>query len=57
MQGKWNAQRPFASQVYEKRVAKLPPGASPLYSTQGRNDANENSAVMISFQVFKVPQE
>ncbi len=51
MQSKWGAQPPFPSQMYEKRVAKLPQGAAPLYSTQGRNEANENSAVMISFQV------
>ena len=51
MQNNWRAQPPFASQIYEKRVAKLPRGAAPLYSTQGRNDADENSAVMISFQV------
>ena len=51
VQSKWKAQQPFASQMYEKRVAKLQQGAAPLYSTQGRNDANENSAVMISFQV------
>ena len=51
MQSNWRARLPFASQVYEKRVAKLPQGTAPLYSTQGRNDANENSAVVISFQV------
>ena len=51
MQSKWGAQPPFPAQMYEKRVAKLPQGAAPLYSTQGRNEANENSAVMISFQV------
>ena len=56
MQSKWRAQPPFPSQVYEKRVAKLPQGAAPLYSTQGRNKANENSAVMISFQVCELPR-
>lgn len=51
LQDKWGAQPPFASQLHEKRVGKLRQGGTPLYSTQGRNAANENSAVMIAFQV------
>ena len=52
LQKKWQAQPPFASQTYERRVAKLQQGEMPLYNTPGRNSANENSAVMISFQVI-----
>lgn len=56
LQRKWQAEPPFASQMYERRVAKLQQGAMPLYSTPGRNSANENSAVMISFQVIPLSQ-
>ncbi|CAK0787227.1 hypothetical protein CVIRNUC_010443 [Coccomyxa viridis] len=50
LKNKWRAQPPFASQLYEKRVGKLQQGAAPLFSTPGRNGANENSAVVIAFQ-------
>ena len=56
LQRKWQAQPPFASQMYERRVAKLQQGATPLYSTPGRNAANENSAVMISFQALPLSE-
>ena len=56
LQRKWQAQPLFASQMYERRVAKLQQGGTPLYSTPGRNSANENSAVMISFQVIPLSQ-
>ena len=55
MQNKWRTQPPFASQLYEKRVGKLQQGAAPLFSTPGRNEANENSAVVIAFQVGTLP--
>lgn len=51
LQEKLHAKPLFASQRPEKRVIRLPAGAPALLSVPGPNEANDNSAVVLIYQV------
>ena len=51
LKSKWDTSAPCAAQAHEPRVVKMPAGHSVLLPMMGPNPGNENSAVVVIFQI------